>query len=64
MDGHGGCGEVVNMLAIYYDNPTSNPVEVFYIYCLQSIKCNEKETWNEPKELLRRSSLNENALSI
>ena len=34
MDGHGGCGEVVNMLAIYYDNPTSNPVEVFlFIVC-------------------------------
>ena len=46
MDGHGGCGEVVNMLAIYYDNPTSNPVEVFYIYCLQSMKFNEKETLN------------------
>ena len=28
MDGHGGCGEVVNMLAIYFNGPCSGTARV------------------------------------
>ena len=46
--GSGGVGQVVSMLAFYFDDSSSNPAEVYsfnFLICLKISKINKKRPW-------------------
>ena len=62
--GSGG-GKMVSMLAVYSDNPSSNPIEVYSFYsvkCLKITKINKKEA--EDDLFLRLQFYSVNCLKI